>query len=68
LSEVGEVLEKFDELESAMGTRLAKVDPLLIVDLIPPLRVEEESNIHVWVFIKQKQNTKKTRVKIIKQV
>jgi len=37
LSEVGEVLEKFDELESAMGTRLAKVDPLLIVDLILPL-------------------------------
>ena len=34
MSEVGEVLEKFDELESAMGTRLAKVDPLLIVDLI----------------------------------
>lgn len=68
MSEVGEVLEKFDELESAMGTRLAKVDPLLIVDLILLLRVEEESNIHVGVFIKQKQNTKKTRDKIIKQV
>jgi hypothetical protein len=68
LSEVGEVLEKFDELESAMGTRLAKVDPQLIVDLILLLRVEEESNIRVGVFIKQKQNTKKTRDKIIKQV
>jgi len=54
LSEVGEVLEKFDELESAMGTRLAKVDPLLIVDLILLLKVEEESNIYVGVFIKQK--------------
>ena len=32
MSEVGKVLEKFDELESAMGTRLAKVDPLLMVD------------------------------------
>jgi hypothetical protein len=41
LSEVDEVLEKFDELESAMGTGLAKVDPLLIVDLILLLRVEE---------------------------
>jgi hypothetical protein len=68
LSEVGEVLEKFDELESAMGTRLAKVDPLLIVDLILLLKVEEESNIYVGVFIKQKQNTKKIRDKIIKQV
>jgi hypothetical protein len=68
LSEVGEVLEKFDELESAMGTRLAKVDPLLIVDLILLFKVEEESNMHVGVFIKQKQNTKKIRDKIIKQV
>ncbi|MGA7044301.1 MAG: hypothetical protein WCF03_14845 [Nitrososphaeraceae archaeon] len=68
MSEVGEVLEKFDELESAMGTRLAKVDPLLIVDLILLLKVEEESNIYVGVFIKQKQNTKKIRDKIIKQV
>jgi hypothetical protein len=68
LSEVGEVLEKFDELESAMGTRLAKVDPLLIVDLILLLKLEEESNIYVGVFIKQKQNTKKIRDKIIKQV
>jgi len=68
MSEVGEVLEKFDELESAMGTRLAKVDPLLIVDLILLLKVEEESNIYVGVFIKQKQNTKKIRAKIIKQV
>ncbi|HET7283665.1 MAG TPA: hypothetical protein VFI70_03190 [Nitrososphaeraceae archaeon] len=68
MSEVGGVPEKFDELESAMGTRLAKVDTLLIVDLILLLRVEEESNIHVGVFIKQKQNTKKTRDKIIKQV
>jgi hypothetical protein len=67
LSEVGEVLEKFDELGSAMGTRLAKVDLLLIVDLILLLRVEE-SNIHVGVFIKQNQHTKKTRDKIIKQV
>jgi hypothetical protein len=67
LSEVGEVLEKFDELESAMGTRLAKVDPLLIVDLILLLKLEE-SNIHVVVFIKQKQNTKKIRDMIIKQV
>ena len=68
MSEVAEVLEKFDELESAMGTRLAKVDPLLIVDLILLLKVEEESNIYVGVFIKQKQNTKKIRDKIIKQV
>lgn len=68
MSEVGEVLEKFDELESAMGTRLAKVDPLLIVDLILLLKVEEESNIYVGVFIKQKQNTKKIKDKIIKQV
>ena len=67
MSEAGEVLEKFDELESAIGIRLAKVDPLLIVDLILLLKVEE-SNIHVGVFIKQKQNTKKIRDKIIKQV
>lgn len=67
MSEVGEVLEKFDELESVMGTRLAKVDPLLIVDLILLLKLEE-SNIHVVVFIKQKQNTKKIRDMIIKQV
>jgi hypothetical protein len=66
LSEVGEVLEKFDELESAMGTRFAKIDPLLIVDLI--LLKLEQSNIHVVIFIKQKQNTKKIRDMIIKQM
>jgi hypothetical protein len=67
LSEVGEVLEKFDELESAMGTRFAKIDPLLIVDLILLLKLEQ-SNIHVVIFIKQKQNKKKIRDMIIKQM
>jgi hypothetical protein len=51
-----------------MGTRLAKVDPLLIVDLILPLKVQAEFNILAEVFIKQKQNMKEIRNKIIKQV
>jgi hypothetical protein len=59
MSQVGEVVKKFDEFEDSMRTHLGKVDPLLIVDLL--LRQKKEKNKNpiytLEVFIKPKQNT-----------
>jgi hypothetical protein len=69
MSQVGEVLKKFDEFEHSMKTHLGKVDPLLIVDLL--LRQKKEKNKNpiytLEVFIKPKQNTDEIRNRIINE-
>jgi hypothetical protein len=69
LSQVGEVLKKFDEFEDSIRTHLGKVDPLLIVDLL--LRQKKEKNKNpiytLEVFIKPKQNTDEIRNRIINE-
>jgi hypothetical protein len=69
LSQVGEVLKKFNEFEDSMRTHLGKVDPLLIVDLL--LRQKKEKNKNpiytLEVFIKPKQNTDEIRNRIINE-
>jgi hypothetical protein len=69
LSQVGEVVKKFNEFEDSMRTHLGKVDPLLIVDLL--LRQKKEKNKNpiytLEVFIKPKQNTDEIRNRIINE-
>jgi hypothetical protein len=69
LSQVGEVLKKFDEFEDSIRTHLGKVDPLLIIDLL--LRQKKEKNKNpiytLEVFIKPKQNTDEIRNRIINE-
>jgi hypothetical protein len=69
LSQVHEVVKKFDELENSIRTHLGKVDPLLIVDLI--LRQKKEKNKNpiytMEVFIKPNQNTEEIRNRIINE-
>jgi hypothetical protein len=69
LSQVDEVLKKFNEFEDSMRTHLGKVDPLLIVDLL--LRQKKEKNKNpiytLEVFIKPKQNTDEIRNRIINE-
>ena len=70
MSQVDEVLKKFDEFETSMKTHLAKVDPKLIVDLL--LRQKKEPNnknpiYTLEVFIKANQNTDEIRNGIIKE-
>lgn len=69
MSQVHEVVKKFDELEDSIRTHLGKVDPLLIVDLI--LRQKKEKNKNpiytLEVFIKPKQNTEEIRDRIINE-
>ena len=69
MSQVGEVVKKFDEFEDAMRTHLGKVDPLLIVDLL--LRQKKDKNKNpiytLEVFIKPKQNTEEIRNRIINE-
>jgi hypothetical protein len=69
MSQVGEVVKKFDEFEDSMRTHLGKVDPLLIVDLL--LRQKKEKNKNpiytLEVFIKPKQNTEEIRNRIINE-
>jgi hypothetical protein len=69
LSQVQEVVKKFDELENSIKTHLGKVDPILIVDLI--LRQKKEKNKNpiytLEVFIKPKQNTEEIRNRIINE-
>ena len=69
MSQVDEVLKRFDEFETSMKTHLGKVDPLLIVDLI--LRQKKEKNKNpiytLEVFIKPKQNTEEIRNRIINE-
>jgi hypothetical protein len=69
LSQVHEVVKKFDELEDSIRRHLGKVDPLLIVDLI--LRQKKEKNKNpiytLEVFIQPKQNTEEIRNRIIKE-
>ena len=69
MSQVNEILQKFDELETSMKTHLGKVDPVLIVDLL--LRQKKEKNKEpiytLEVFIKPNQNTDEIRNRIIKE-
>jgi hypothetical protein len=69
MSQVGEVVKKFDEFEDSMRIHLGKVDPLLIVDLL--LRQKKEKNKNpiytLEVFIKPKQNTEEIRNRIINE-
>ncbi|MBV9178759.1 MAG: hypothetical protein JO297_17170 [Nitrososphaeraceae archaeon] len=69
MSQVYEVVKKFDELENSIKTHLGKVDPILIVDLI--LRQKKEKNkspiYTLEVFIKAKQNTDEIRNRIINE-
>jgi hypothetical protein len=69
LSQVYEVVKKFDELENSIKTHLGKVDPILIVDLI--LRQKKEKNKNpiytLEIFIKPKQNTEEIRNRIINE-
>ncbi|HET7391147.1 MAG TPA: hypothetical protein VFJ51_10020 [Nitrososphaeraceae archaeon] len=69
MSQVHEVVKKFDELEDSIRTHLGKVDPLLIVDLI--LRQKKEKNKNpiytLELFIKPKQNTEEIRNRIISE-
>ena len=58
MSQVGEVVKKFDEFEDSMRTHLGKVDPLLIVDLL--LRQKKEKN-------KNPINTEEIRNRIINE-
>ena len=62
--------KKFDEFETSMKTRLAKVDARLIVDLL--LRQKKEPNnknpmYTLEVFIKPNQNADEIRNRIIKE-
>lgn|SRR5437588_196919 len=69
LSDIDEVLKKFDEFESSMSTHLEKVDPSLIVDMI--LRQKKDKNMNplytLEVFIKPKTNTEELRNRIINE-
>ena len=69
MSQVHEVVKKFDELENSIKTHLGKVDPILIVDLI--LRQKKEKNKNpiytLEIFIKPKQNTEEIRNRIINE-
>jgi hypothetical protein len=70
MSQVDDILKKFDEFETSMKTHLAKVDPRLIVDLLL-LQKKEPSNKNpiytLEVFIKPNQNTDEIRNRIIKE-
>lgn len=69
LSDIDEVLKKFDEFESSMSTHLEKVDPSLIVDMI--LRQKKDKNMNplytLEVFIKPKTNTEELRNRIVNE-
>src|ERR671930_925689 len=69
MSQVGEVLKKFDEFEASMKIHLGKIDPPLIVDLL--LRQKKEDNKNpiytLEVFIKPNQNTDEIRNRIINE-
>lgn len=69
LSDIDEVLKKFDEFESSMSTHLEKVDPSLIVDMI--LRQKKDKNMNplytLEVFIKPKTDTEELRNRIINE-
>ena len=69
MSQVGEVVKKFDEFEDSMRTHLGKVDPLLIVDLLLRQKKEIHKNpiYTLEVFIKPKQNTEEIRNRIINE-
>ena len=69
MSQVGEVLKKFDEFEESMKTHLGKVDPLLIVDLLLHQKKEKNKNpiYTLEVFIKPNQNTDEIRNRIINE-
>jgi hypothetical protein len=71
MSQINEILQKFDELEKSIKTHLGKVDPVLIVDLL--LRQRKETNrdknpiYTLEVFIKPNQNTEEIRNRIINE-
>ena len=71
MSQVNEILQKFDEFETAMKTHLGKVDPVLIVDFLLRQKKETTSNKNpiytLEVFIKPNQNTEEIRNRIIRE-
>jgi hypothetical protein len=70
MSQVDEILKKFDEFEASMKTHLRKVDPVLIVDLLLRQKKEKNNKNPIYtleVFIKPKQNTEEIRNRIINE-
>jgi hypothetical protein len=70
MSQVDEVLKKFDEFETSMKTHLGKVDPTLIVDFILRQKRDRNNKNPIYtreVFIKPNQNTEEIRNRIIKE-
>jgi hypothetical protein len=70
MSQVDDILKKFDEFETSMKTHLAKVDPRLIVDLLLRQKKEPSNKNPIYtleVFIKPNQNTDEIRNRIIKE-
>ncbi|MGB8032202.1 MAG: hypothetical protein WCF03_00060 [Nitrososphaeraceae archaeon] len=70
MSQVHEVLKKFDEFETSMKMHLAKVDPRLIVDLLLRQKIEPNNKNPIYtleVFIKPNQNTDEIRNRIIRE-
>jgi hypothetical protein len=70
MSQVHEILKKFDEFETSMKMHLAKVDPRLIVDLLLRQKKEPNSKTPIYtleVFIKPNQNTDEIRNRIIRE-
>ena len=69
MSQIDEVMKKFDEFEASMKIHLGKIDPPLIVDLL--LRQKKEDNKNpiytLEVFIKPNQNTDEIRNRIINE-
>jgi hypothetical protein len=70
MSQVGEILKKFDEFETSMKTHLGKVDPALIVDLLLRQKKEKNNKNPIYtleVFITPNQNTEEIRNRIINE-
>jgi hypothetical protein len=70
MSQVNDILQKFEEFETSMKTHLAKVDPRLIVDLLLRQKTEPNNKYPIYtleVFIKPNQNTDEIRNRIIKE-
>src|ERR687884_1605969 len=71
MSQVNDILQKFDEFETSMKIHLGKVDPVLIVDFLLRQKNEKNSNKNpiytLEVFIKPNQNTDEIRNRIINE-
>ena len=70
MSQVNDILQKFEEFETSVKTHLAKVDPRLIVDLLLRQKTEPNNKNPIYtleVFIKPNQNTDEIRNRIINE-